>query len=92
MVFAAITCAYTPLSWSPTVDEKSQRSMNGLMAADYFLGVYKEHRKLKFFLRSIKLWALNRGIYGGITGYLGGISWQILASKIHQLYPYYSIS
>ena len=43
------------------------------MAADYFRPILKKNRNLKNFLRSIKLWAYNRGIYGGITGFLGGI-------------------
>jgi poly(A) polymerase len=33
-------------------------------------------------LRLVKLWASNRGLYGGLTGYLGGIAWAILVAKI----------
>lgn len=73
MVFAAVAYASNPLSRSPPMDDKSQRSLNGLIAAEYFLRLYKEHPKLKYFLRSIKLWAANHGIYGAISGFLGGM-------------------
>ena len=72
MVFASIRCVMDPLSSSPPIDDKSQRSLNGLRAADYFGSMYKDNRKFKYFLRSIKLWATKRGIYGGVSGYLGG--------------------
>ena len=38
-------------------------------------------------LKIVKLWAKRRGISGNILGYLGGISWAILVSKICQLFP-----
>ena len=37
-------------------------------------------------LQLIKLWAKNKGIYTNKMGYLGGISWAILVSKICQVF------
>jgi poly(A) polymerase len=51
----------------------SQRSLNGLRVADYFVKNYSENPKFRRALSLVKLWAIKRGVYGGITGYLGGL-------------------
>jgi poly(A) polymerase len=40
----------------------------------------------------IKLWARKRGIYGNIYGYLGGISWSILAAQTCVSFPHSEIN
>ncbi|CAD8054166.1 unnamed protein product [Paramecium primaurelia] len=90
LVFACVKKIMKPLSQSDPVDEKSSRSLNGLKVSDYF-SKYCHQKSYLSFLKFIKAWAINRGIYGNVMGYLGGISWQILTHKIFQLYPNYSV-
>jgi len=45
-----------------------------LKVSDYF-AVRLTYKNANLLMKAIKVWAHNRGIYGGIMGYLGGISW-----------------
>ena len=40
-------------------------------------------------VKVLKLWAMRRGIYSNILGYLGGMSLAIQAAKISQMFPNY---
>uniref|UniRef100_A0A914HHP5 Poly(A) polymerase n=1 Tax=Globodera rostochiensis TaxID=31243 RepID=A0A914HHP5_GLORO len=69
------------------LDEKSIRSLNGCRVADEILRLVPNRLNFILTLRAIKLWARNHGIYSNVLGFLGGISWAILAARTCQLYP-----
>lgn len=72
------------------IEEKSYKGLNGIRTAETINRSVKNLQEFRLFLKLIKLWAKNKLIYSSVMGYLGGISWAILASKICQLYPNYS--
>ena len=74
------------------IDEKSYKGLNGIRTADIIMRSIKNPKEYRLFLKLIKLWAKNQLIYSSVMGYLGGISWAILAAKICQLYPNYSVN
>ena len=72
------------------IEEKSYKGLNGIRTAETIMRSVKNLEEFRLFLKLIKLWAKNKLIYSSVMGYLGGISWAILAAKICQLYPEYA--
>lgn len=67
------------------------RSVNGYRTALYLKRKYVEkYKNYRATLKAIKHWAMNKGIYSQIYGYLGGAAFSIMLAKICQLYPNYS--
>eukprot|EP00756_Hemistasia_phaeocysticola_P018130 Hpha_TRINITY_DN15575_c1_g1::TRINITY_DN15575_c1_g1_i1::g.105631::m.105631/K14376/PAP; poly(A) polymerase len=69
------------------LDDPSQRSLNGSRVAEKLLECVPHPETFRWVLRGVKLWARNRGIYGNIYGFPGGVAWAILTAKVCQLYP-----
>eukprot|EP01064_Diplonema_japonicum_P003763 TRINITY_DN12450_c5_g1_i1.p1 TRINITY_DN12450_c5_g1~~TRINITY_DN12450_c5_g1_i1.p1 ORF type:complete len:691 (+),score=134.72 TRINITY_DN12450_c5_g1_i1:192-2075(+) len=69
------------------LDDPSQRSINGTRVAEKLLRCVPSVDTFRLALRGVKLWAKNRGIYGNIFGFPGGVAWAILTANICQLYP-----
>ncbi|EGR32994.1 nuclear poly polymerase npap nucleotidyltransferase protein binding, putative [Ichthyophthirius multifiliis] len=76
------------------MDERSCKSFNGYRVAEWLSKKenIQNYENFQSILKCIKLWAQNRGIYSNIIGYLSGIGWTILVSKICQLFPNYSLN
>ncbi|KAM3131565.1 hypothetical protein pb186bvf_016349 [Paramecium bursaria] len=68
-------------------EEKSVNALNGRKNGILIRNSVVNQNQFVESLKIVKLWAKRRGISGNILGYLGGISWAILVSKICQLFP-----
>lgn len=69
------------------LDIKCIRSLNGCRVTDEILNLVPNVDTFRLMLRTIKLWAKKNGIYSNALGFLGGVSWAMLAARVCQLYP-----
>lgn len=70
------------------MDERDVRSINGVRVTEDILNLVYNKNAFKVALKVIRIWAKRRNIYSNALGFLGGVSWAILVSRICQLYPY----
>lgn len=70
-----------------SMNEKDIRSINGTRVADAILQLVPDVDTFRTAVRCIKLWAIRRGIYSNILGFLGGVAWAIMVARVCQLYP-----
>ena len=68
-------------------DEDTIRSLNGCRVTDMILHLVPSKENFELTLRCIKLWAKNRGVYGNVFGYFGGVAWAMLVAKVCMLHP-----
>ncbi|KAF2683745.1 Poly(A) polymerase [Lentithecium fluviatile CBS 122367] len=64
------------------------RSVNGVRCGEELQQSVPQIKTFRHALRTIKMWANRRGVYGAVFGYPGGIAWAIMVARICQLYPY----
>lgn len=71
------------------LDAQSIRSVNGVRVAQMLIDVIPSGkiRDYRLVLRTVKEWALVKGIYSNVLGFLGGVNWAILVAKICQMHP-----
>ena len=82
-----------PVSPAPRITPSADRCANE-RASDRVDGPTDTIRNLvptmdafKYCIRALKLWAKRRGVYNHELGFLGGISIEIMAARIGQMYP-----
>ena len=71
------------------IGDKAVRSLNGVRVSNMIRKLVPPEAIGSFghFLRFIRVWAKERGIYGNVYGYLGGVNCAILCAFICQKYP-----
>ncbi|BGO96658.1 Poly(A) polymerase [Rhodotorula toruloides] len=69
------------------IDDRCLRSLNGSRVTDEMLRLVPDVPVFREALRTIKLWAQQRAIYGNVMGFCGGVAWAMLVARICQLYP-----
>jgi poly(A) polymerase len=69
------------------LDQKTTRSLNGVRVTDMILSLVPNVSNFRATLRAIKYWAKQRGIYGNVFGFCGGVTWAMLTARVCQLYP-----
>ncbi|KAF1927149.1 Poly(A) polymerase [Didymella exigua CBS 183.55] len=69
------------------LDDTAMRSVNGTRVTLELMQSIPQIKSFRHALRAIKLWSTQRGIYGAVFGYPGGIAWAIMVARICQLYP-----
>jgi len=58
----------------------------GVRVTDTIRNLVPTMDTLKYCIRALKLWAKRRGVYKNVLGFLGGISIEIMAARIGQMY------
>lgn len=69
------------------LDDTAMRSVNGTRVTLELMQSIPQIKSFRHALRAIKLWSSQRGIYGAVFGFPGGIAWAIMVARICQLYP-----
>lgn len=72
------------------VDPGTIRSASGVRNDQFMLHSLPDYNDFRTLLRIVKLWAKRRFIYSSIYGYLGGISWALMAARVCRVYEGYS--
>ncbi|KAH6644688.1 Poly(A) polymeras-like protein [Boeremia exigua] len=69
------------------LDDTAMRSVNGTRVTLELMQSIPQIKSFRHALRAVKLWSNQRGIYGAVFGFPGGIAWAIMVARICQLYP-----
>eukprot|EP00727_Mastigamoeba_balamuthi_P000715 m51a1_g10640 hypothetical protein (1092) ;mRNA; r:11564-15406 len=67
-----------------TLDEATVRAVCGYLDNQILLRIATSTRQFASLMHYVRLWAKNRGLYSGRTGYLGGFGWAVLACRVVQ--------
>lgn len=68
-------------------DAASLRSINSYRNNARILQLVPNKQLFRLSLSAVKRWAKARAVYGNRLGYLGGVSWAVLLTKVFQLFP-----
>eukprot|EP00522_Entomoneis_paludosa_P007826 CAMPEP_0172444122 /NCGR_PEP_ID=MMETSP1065-20121228/4222_1 /TAXON_ID=265537 /ORGANISM="Amphiprora paludosa, Strain CCMP125" /LENGTH=839 /DNA_ID=CAMNT_0013194543 /DNA_START=35 /DNA_END=2554 /DNA_ORIENTATION=+ len=68
-------------------DEAGVRSLNGARVSQMLLEMVPDLEKYRKVLRAVKEWAVAKGIYSNVLGFLGGVNFAILVAWICRGHP-----
>lgn len=71
------------------LDEAGVRSLNGARVSQILLESVQPFCSLEIYrtvLRAVKQWAVKKGVYSNVLGFLGGINWAILVAFVCRNY------
>lgn len=69
-------------------DEAGVRSLNGARVSQILLEIVPNLVLYRKVLRAVKEWAMSKGIYSNVLGFLGGVNFAILVAWICREYPF----
>lgn len=71
------------------VDQATILSLNGPRVSNMIMKLVPNIENFRTLLRFVRIWAKERGLYGNVYGYLGGVNLALLCAYICQRYPTY---
>ncbi|KAK8899522.1 hypothetical protein M9Y10_001838 [Tritrichomonas musculus] len=69
------------------VDQRTILSLNGPRVSNMIQKLVPNVEHFRTLLRFVRIWAKERGLYGNVYGYLGGVNLALLCAYICQRYP-----
>ena len=69
------------------LDDAGARCLNGIRVSRALLQLVPNSEVFRTTLRAIKAWAVARGVYSSVLGFLGGVSCAILVASVCQKNP-----
>jgi poly(A) polymerase len=95
LLMASLDKVAIPQNWNildernlRNVSEQCQRSLNGPRVVQDILSLVPDVENFRITLRAVKLWAIRKGVYNNMMGFLNGVSCAILTAKVCRAYPY----
>lgn len=70
-----------------SLDQRSITSLNGPRVSNMIQKLVRHVENFQTLLRFTRIWAKERGLYGNVYGYLGGVNLALLCAFICQRYP-----
>ncbi|KAL6522911.1 hypothetical protein OROHE_016758 [Orobanche hederae] len=94
LTYAKLNIIYVPENvdvlnplFSSNIDDISSRSLSGVRANKRILQLVTNLEVYQSLLRCVKLWAKQRGVYGNLLGFFGGIHLAVLAAFVCRKQP-----
>lgn len=66
--------------------DANARAVNGVLVSQWLMQNIPNFDVFRLVVKEIKLWAMNKNIYGTMLGYPGGMAWTLMIAKIFQEY------
>lgn len=61
--------------------------LNGIKNSALILSLVPDQAVFRKTLKMARFWAKQKGLYGGVLGYLGGVHYAIMVAKVCQMFP-----
>ncbi|KAF2726114.1 poly(A) polymerase Pap [Polychaeton citri CBS 116435] len=78
---------YNDTSLLRGLSEVDLRCVNGIRVTTRMLTLVPQTKTFRMALRAVKLWAQQRGMYGNVSGFPGGVAWAMMLARAAQLWP-----